>query len=187
MPLSSASLTGKAVKSCYSLDLPGASNSGGSETQNFCYDEQNRLVWAGNSGTQPAAGNGTCGTATLANTLSGASYNSNYVSTHLGQLWQGPLAGGTTQYQYLYCGSNTHLLTGLYPLGTTCANLTGAVYTSSYDAYGNVSSRTYSGTTATLSYDNLDHFTEWNAGSTNLSYEKGFCTSDELKRCLLSL
>jgi len=25
----------------------------------------------------------------------------------------------------------------------------------------------FSGTTATLSYDNLDHFTEWNAGSTN--------------------
>ncbi len=28
-------------------------------------------------------------------------------------------------------------------------------------------SRTFSGTTATLSYDNLNHFTEWNAGSTN--------------------
>ncbi len=35
----------------------------GSKTQNFCYDEQNRLVWAGNSGTQPAADNGTCGRA----------------------------------------------------------------------------------------------------------------------------
>ena len=45
--------------------VPGASGSGGSETQNFCYDEQNRLVWAGNSGTQPAAGNGTCGSGTL--------------------------------------------------------------------------------------------------------------------------
>lgn len=44
--------------------VPGQSGSGGSETQNFCYDEQNRLVWAGNSGTQPAAGNGTCGTGT---------------------------------------------------------------------------------------------------------------------------
>ena len=39
--------------------VPGASGSGRSESQNFCYDEQNRLVWAGNSGTQPGAGNGT--------------------------------------------------------------------------------------------------------------------------------
>jgi hypothetical protein len=60
---------------------------GGSESQNFCYDEQNRLVWAGNSGTQPGA--------------------------------------------------------------------------------GNVTSRTYSSTTATLTYDLLDHFVNWNAGSTN--------------------
>ena len=30
-----------------------------------------------------------------------------------------------------------------------------------------MSSRTFSNTTATLSYDNLNHLTEWNAGSTN--------------------
>ena len=30
-----------------------------------------------------------------------------------------------------------------------------------------MTSRTYSGTTATLSYDNFNHFTEWNAGATN--------------------
>ncbi len=36
--------------------VPGYSGSGGSEVSNFCYDEQNRLVWAGNSGTQPGAG-----------------------------------------------------------------------------------------------------------------------------------
>src|SRR5579875_63859 len=45
--------------------VAGQSGSGGSETQDFCYDEQNRLVWAGNSGTEPSAGNGTCGSATL--------------------------------------------------------------------------------------------------------------------------
>ena len=32
-------------------------------------------------------------------------------------------------------------------------------------AWGNVTSRTYSGTTATLTYDLLDHFLSWNAGS----------------------
>jgi RHS repeat-associated protein len=148
--------------------VPGQSGSGGSETQNFCYDEQNRLVWAGNSGTQPGAGTGTCGSGTLSNSLSGAGYSNSYVYTHLGQLWQGPLSGGSTQYQYLYCGSSTpHQLTGLYPLGTTCASKSGQVYTSSYDAWGNVTSRYFSGTTATLSYDILDHFTKWNAGSTN--------------------
>ncbi|MGZ3624911.1 MAG: hypothetical protein ACXWPS_10680 [Ktedonobacteraceae bacterium] len=43
----------------------------------------------------------------------------------------------------------------------------GQVYASSYDAWGNVTSRTYSGTTATLTYDLLDHFVSWNAGSNN--------------------
>ncbi len=148
--------------------VPGQSGSGGSETQNFCYDEQNRLVWAGNSGTQPGAGTGTCGSGTLANSLSGAAYSTSYVSTHLGQLWQGPLNGGSTQYQYLYCTSSApHQLDGLYPLGTTCSSKSGQVYTSSYDAFGNVTSRSFSGTTATLSYDILDHFIEWNAGATN--------------------
>jgi hypothetical protein len=148
--------------------VPGQSGSGGSETQNFCYDEQNRLLWAGNSGTQPGAGNGTCGSGTLSNTLSGASYSNSFIYTHLGQLWQGPLNGGSTQYQYLYCSSSQpHQLTGLYPTGTTCSNKSGQVYTSSYDAFGNVTSRFYSGTTAALSYDALDHFTQWNAGSNN--------------------
>jgi RHS repeat-associated protein len=126
------------------------------------------LSRSGNSGTQPGAGNGTCGSGTLANSLSGAAYNTSYVFTHLGQLWQGPLNGGSTQYQYLYCTSSApHQLDGLYPLGTTCASKSGQVYTSSYDAFGNVTTRSFSGTTATLSYDILDHFTEWNAGSTN--------------------
>src|SRR5260370_13448571 len=148
--------------------VPGFSGSGGSETQNFCCDEQNRLLWAGNSGTQPAAGNGTCGSGTLASGLTGASYSNSYVYPHLGQLWQGPLSGGSTPYQYLYCASSQpHQLSGLYPLGTTCSNQSGAVYSSSDDAFGNVTSRTYNGTTATLSYDNLNHFTEWNVSATN--------------------
>ena len=84
--------------------------------------------------------------------------------------WQGSLNGGSTPYQYLYCGSSSsqpHQLTGLYPIGTTCSSKSGAVYTSSDDAWGNVTSRTHSGTTATLSYDLLDHFVQWNAGTNN--------------------
>ncbi len=148
--------------------VPGYSGSGGSMTENFCYDEQNRLVWAGNSGTQPGAGNGTCGSGTLTNTLSGATYHSNYVYTHLGQLWQGPLAGSSSQNQYLYCSSSQpHQLTGLYASGATCSNKTGQGYTSSYDAWGNVTSRTYASQTATLSYDLLDHLTQWSVSSSN--------------------
>src|SRR5581483_8976353 len=147
--------------------VPGQSGSGGSETQNFCYDEQSRLEWAGNSGTQPAPGNGTCGSATLSSGLNGASYSTSYAYTHLGQLWQGPL-NGTGSYQYLYCdSSHPHQLTGLYPSGTSCSNLSGAVYTSSNDAWGNVTNRVYNGTTATLSYDQLDHLVQWNAGATS--------------------
>ncbi|HLG63995.1 MAG TPA: RHS repeat-associated core domain-containing protein [Ktedonosporobacter sp.] len=147
--------------------VPGQSGSGGSETQNFCYDEQNRLVWAGNSGTQPAPGNGTCGSGTLSNSLGGATYSTSYSYTHLGQTWQGPL-NGTGSYQYLYCNSShPHQLTGLYPTGTSCSNLTGAVYTSSNDAWGNVTNRVYNGTNATLSYDQLDHLVQWNAGATS--------------------
>lgn len=146
--------------------VPGASGSGGSETQNFCYDEQNRLVWAGNSGTQPGAGNGTCGSGTLTNSLTGAGYSTSYVYTNLGQVWQAPQGTSSTPSQYLYCdSSHPHQLTGLYSLGATCSTKTGQTYGSLYDAWGNVTSRTVNGTTATLSYDGLDHLTKWDAGS----------------------
>ncbi len=76
--------------------VPGASGSGGSETQNFCYDDQNRLIWADNSGTQPSPGNGTCGLGTLANTLQNAGYGTSYLYTHLGQVWQAPQGTSST-------------------------------------------------------------------------------------------
>jgi YD repeat-containing protein len=97
----------------------------------------------------------------------GASYSNTFVYTRLGQLWQGPLNGTGSQQQYLYCNSQPHELTGLYGTSTTCSNKTGQVYTSSYDSWGNVTSRTSNGTTATLSYDLLDHFVSWNASSAN--------------------
>src|SRR5579875_38961 len=144
----------------------GVSGSGGSEVENFCYTEQNELVWAGNGGTQPSAGNGTCGSGTLANSITGAGYSDSYVYTHLGQLWQGPL-NGAGSYQYLYCRSQPHQLTGLFALGSTCSSQNGQVYGASYDAWGNQTGRTYTSRTATLSYDLLDHLVEWNAGSSS--------------------
>jgi YD repeat-containing protein len=55
----------------------------------------------------------------------------------------------------------------LYALGSTCSSKSGQGYASSYDAFGNVTSRTFAGTTGTLTYDILDHFTQWYASSTN--------------------
>ncbi len=71
-----------------------------------------------------------------------------------------------------------------HPLGTTCSNLSGAVYTSSYDSWGNVTSCTYSSTTSTLTYDLLDHFVSWNAGSNNKDlYVSDASDTRVLRRC----
>jgi RHS repeat-associated protein len=143
--------------------VAGQTNSGGNETQSFCYDEQNRLVWAGNSGTQPAAGSGTCGNSSVSSTLNGASYSNSFAYTHLDQLWQGPLQGSSTSSQYLYCDpTHPHQLTRVAPLGTSCTDQTAPLYALTYDAWGNVVSRSYNGKTAQLSYDALDHFVQWN-------------------------
>ena len=68
--------------------------------------------------------------------------------------------------QYLYCDStHPHQLIGMYPAGTTCSTRSGA--TASYDAWGNQICRIYTGTTSTLTYDALDHLTQWSdIGST---------------------
>lgn len=146
--------------------VSGQSNSGGGETENFCYDSQNRLVWGGNSGTQPAAGNGTCGSAGLINTLNGNSYNTSYTYTNLGQIFQQPLGGAGAEQQALFCDStHPHELTGLYSLGTTCANRSNASYSASYDAFGNQVSRTYNGSTSALSYDGQDRLVQNDMGS----------------------
>ncbi len=142
-----------------------------SETQNFCYDEQNRLLWAGNSGTQPSAGNGTCGSGILTSGFPGGSYSNSFIYTHLGQLWQGPVAGSGSNQQYLYCSSSApHQLTGIYSLGATCANPGTASYATSYDTWGNVTSRIYNSQTATLSYNKVDQMVEWQVPNTNQAW-----------------
>jgi YD repeat-containing protein len=98
--------------------------------------------------------------------LTGASYTNTFVYTHLGQLWQGPLNGSSTSYQYLYCGSAPHQLSGLYSTGTTCANKASAVYQSSSNTWSDVTGRTYpSATSVTLAYNSLDQFVRWTTGT----------------------
>ena len=153
--------------------IPGQTGSGGAQTENFCYDEQNRLTWSGNSGTQPGAGNGTCGSGTLNNSLTGAGYSAPYTYSNLGQIWQGPLNHHGNAEQYLYCNSaSPHQLTGIYPLGTTCATMGSAtaVYSAAYDPWGNQTTRTTGGVTGTLSYDQSNRQTEWNAGANSQEF-----------------
>jgi hypothetical protein len=150
--------------------VPGQSGSGGSETQNFCYDEQNRLVWAGNAGTQPGCGSGTCGSGTLSTSFSSGSSTTGYTYTNLGEIWQGPLGGQGAAEHYLYCNSSAsgpHELSGVYPIGATCANKgsASALYSAGYDGWGNQTSRTYNGVTSTLSYDVLNRLVSWQSAS----------------------
>lgn len=148
--------------------VSGASGSGGSEVQNFCYDEQNRMVWGSNAATGTATSGQTCGT-TAVQTALGGSYTHSYAYTHLGQLWQGPLNGGGTQQQYLYCSSgHPHQVTALSASGgnPTCSATGTTSYSATYDAWGNMSSRvTGTTTSSSLSFDALDHLVRWN-GST---------------------
>jgi YD repeat-containing protein len=65
--------------------------------------------------------------------------------------------------------SSTHprQLTDLYETNSTSSNQQGQGSTSSDDAFGNVTSRSYNTSTATLSYDGLDHLVSWDAGSSS--------------------
>src|SRR5581483_9565447 len=96
----------------------------------------------------------------------GASYSTSYAYTHLGQLWQGPTNGIGAQQQYLYCdSSHPHQVSALSALGATCSNRGTASYGASYDAWGNLTTRTINTSTGTLSYDALDYLTQWDGGS----------------------
>src|SRR5262249_16321573 len=90
--------------------------------------------------------------------------------TNLGQIWQAPLNGQGSNQQYLYCdSSHPHQLSGIYPLGTTCATKGSATasYAATYDAWGNLVSRVTGGVTATLTYDALNRLTTWDAGASS--------------------
>jgi RHS repeat-associated protein len=66
-------------------------------------------------------------------------------------------------------------LTGLYGTSATCASKSGQVYGSSYDAWGNVTSRSITNGTSlltyTLAYDGLDHLVRWNDMQTTTNEE----------------
>jgi RHS repeat-associated protein len=125
---------------------------GGTDRQAFCYDEQNRLTWAGSTGTPPCTGS-----AIAAGTLGAGQYTQSFTYDTLGRLVTGPLGG------YTY-GNAAH---------AHAATAVGAGYTAGYDAAGNMTCRAPSGSTtcagssptgAQLAYDNEGQLVSWQGG-----------------------
>ncbi len=124
----------------------GASST--TDNQVFCYDEQNRLVWAGATGTSP------CNGAVSSGSLTSAYYSQAYSYDAQGRLTSGAIGA------YTY-GDASH------PHAVT--SIGGAAYTASYDAVGDMTCRapnssvTCSGTPtgATMSYDAERRLSGW--------------------------
>lgn len=136
----------------------------GTDNQAFCFDEQDRLTWAGTSGTPP------CGsTAISAGTLTAAAYTASfsYDLKGMGNLQTGPLGG------YSYSD----------PARVHAATAIGAGWTASYDAAGNMTCRatttagTCSGSSpngARLSYNNEGELQDWQNAPTSPSSTASF-------------
>jgi YD repeat-containing protein len=119
----------------------------GSDHQAFCYDEQNRLTWAGAAGTPP------CGVSLTPGTLTTAQYAQSFAYDTLGRLTSGPVGS------YTY-GNAAHL---------HAATAIGTTWTAAYDVAGNMSCRaptasvTCAGTPtgAALSFDPQGQLSAW--------------------------
>ncbi len=119
----------------------------GTDNQAFCYDEQNRLVWAGSTGTP------SCGASLTPGSLTGATYTQTFAYDTLDRLTNGPWGG------YTY-GDSAHL---------HAATSIGTAYTAKYDALGDMTCRAPTSTTtcvgtptgAVLGYDNEGRLSAW--------------------------
>jgi RHS repeat-associated protein len=143
-----------------SSGLPAAGGvSGGQDHQQFCYDEQDRLTWAGNSGTNPCTSQAVTGT-TLP---TGSAYTASYQYDVLGRLAQSTLTGalaGNPQGTYTYDSQHVHAADAIGSGG----------YTAQYDAAGNMTCRAPTGTQvcttssqtgAQLTYDVEGRLIQW--------------------------
>ena len=121
----------------------------GTDAQHFCYDEQDRLTWAGTTGTPPCTG-----TAITPGTLTAAAYTQSFGYDTLDRLTGGTLGS------YTY-GDPAHL---------HAATAIGNGYSASYDASGNMTCRAATAGTACagatqtgaqLSYDSEGRLAHW--------------------------
>ena len=132
----------------------------GTDNQAFCYDEQDRLTWAGSAGTPP------CGVSLTPGTLAAAQYTQSFGYDNLGRLTAGPLGA------YTY-GDTAHI---------HAATAIGSSYTAAYDAAGSMtcraplSSSTCSGvqTGAQLSPDAKGSLSAWQNTPSNPTVMAGF-------------
>jgi RHS repeat-associated protein len=140
----------------------------GTDNQAFCYDEQNRLTWAGAAGTPP------CSVALTAGSLTAAQYQQSFGYDNLGRLTTGPLGA----YSY-----------GVAPLHGATAM--GGTYTAAYDAAGDMKCRAPAATAtcaggsptgATLTYDNEGRLTGWQNTPTSPSTTVAFLYDNEGNR-----
>ncbi|HLV98515.1 MAG TPA: RHS repeat-associated core domain-containing protein, partial [Ktedonobacterales bacterium] len=141
----------------------------GTDVQQFCYDEQNRLTWAGSVGTPPCTG-----TAITPGTLTSAEYTQSFTYDTLGRLTNGPLGA------YTY-GSSAHL---------HAVTTIGSTYSASYDAAGNMTCRSSvsasacvgTPTGAALSYDVEGRLSHWQDTPTNPTTTDDFLYDGEGNR-----
>ena len=121
----------------------------GTDVQRYCYDEQDRLTWAGSAGTPPCTG-----TAITPGSLTAAQYTQGFGYDTLDRLTSGPL--GTYTY-----GDQAHL---------HAASAIGSTYSASYDSAGNMTCRAAAGGTscaggastgAQMTYDNEGQLIAW--------------------------
>ncbi len=142
----------------------------GTDNQAFCYDEQNRLTWAGSAGTPPCTG-----TAIPPGTLTSAQYTHTYTYDTLGRLTSGPL--GTYTY-----GNSAHL---------HAVSNAGSSYTAYYDAAGNMTCRSTTSTyncTGTehkgnqLTYDAEGRLSHWQDVKTSPTSQDDFLSDGEGNR-----
>lgn len=153
----------------------------GTDNQVFCYDEQNRLTWAG------TGGNPSCGTPIQQGTLSGSSYSLNASYDNLGRMVNGPTPG-----TYTYGDpAHLHALTAAqtYVCVSKCA-LTSS-WTATYDAAGHMTCRAPStgsfcssstNTGAQLSYDAEGRLVAWQNAPTSPTTTAGFLYDNQGNR-----
>jgi RHS repeat-associated protein len=121
------------VTSVSSVLPASGGQSGGQDNQQYCYDEQNRLIWAGTSGTNPCTQQSISGT-----TLTSASYTATYQYDSSNRLTQSTLAGAlASDPQGTYAYDSQHV-DAVDAIGSTG-------YTAQYDAAGNMTCRSPGG------------------------------------------
>ncbi len=130
----------------------------GTDNQVFCYDELNRLTWAGSTGTPACSQSLTSGTLTS----QGALYQQAYAYDVDNRLTQGPLGSG-----YTY-GDTTHI-----DAVTSAPN-----YSASYDAAGDMTSRNGQ----VLGYDLLHRLISWQNTANNPTQTASYAYDGEGSR-----